>query len=88
MKLDIITNEPKNIVIEFSEVDRSIAELIKDKLMSNKDVEFVGVVKEHPEISKPRLIVKSGKNAKTLIVNALEELQDEFKELASQLPKK
>ncbi|MCL5100756.1 MAG: hypothetical protein M1122_02280 [Candidatus Marsarchaeota archaeon] len=88
MKLNIIEDEPKNLIIEFDEVDRGVAELIKDKLYKNKEVEFVTVMQTHPETGKPRLIVKSTKNARTLVLKSLEDLQEEFKELTSQFPKK
>ena len=88
MKLNIIEDEPKSLVVELIDADRGIAEMIKDKLLGNKDVDFVTVMKEHPEVGKPKLIVKSSKNAKALVLKALEVLDEEIKEMASQLPKK
>ena len=88
MKLNILEDEPKSIIIEFVDCDRAIPELIKDKLIRGKDVEFAGVVKEHPEASHPKLVLKSGKNARSLLLKALEDLEDDVKELSSQLPKK
>ncbi len=86
MELKIIEEEPKSIILEFGGADRGIAELIKDRLINNKDVDFAGVVKEHPEIGQPRLVVKANK-AKALVLKAVEEVQDEIKEFSSQLPK-
>lgn len=88
MELNFIEDEAKSIVIEFVDADRSIPEMVKSKLIDSKDVDFVGVVKEHPEINRPKLIVKSGKNARSLVLKAVEELQDDIKDLASSLPKK
>jgi DNA-directed RNA polymerase subunit L len=88
MKLNFVEDDAKSVVIEFIDADRSVPEMIKSKLIDNKDVEFVGVVKEHPEINRPKLIVKSTKNARTLILKAVEELQDDMKALAASLPKK
>jgi len=87
MKLNIIEDEPKSMIIELIDADRGIAELIKDKLMGKSEVEFAGVIKLHPEIGQPRLVVKSSKNARTLIMKAIEELEDDIKDLGSQLPK-
>lgn len=56
--------------------------------MENKDVEFAGVVKDHPDIAKPRLIVRSSKNVKAILAKVVEQLQDDIKELSSSLPKK
>jgi DNA-directed RNA polymerase subunit L len=88
MKVKIIQDEPKNLVIEFEDADRGIPELIRNKLVDSKDVEFVSVGKEHPEIGWNRLVVKSSKNARSLVLKAIDELQDEMKELASSIPKK
>ena len=88
MKLNIIEDEPKSLVVELIDADRGIAEMIKDKLLGNKDVDFVTVMKEHPEVGKPKLIVKSSKNARSLVLKAVEELQDDIKELSSKIPKK
>ena len=54
MKLNFLEDDPKSIVVEFVDADRSIPEMIKSKLIDNKDVEFVGVVKEHPDIAKAK----------------------------------
>ncbi len=88
MKLNFIEDDAKSLVVEFEDADRSVPEMIKSKLLENKDVDFVGVVKEHPDIARPKLIVKSSKNARTLVLKAVEELQDDMKDLASSLPKK
>ena len=87
MKLNIIEDEPKSMIIEFVDSDRAVAELIKDKLMGSASVEYAGVVKVHPEIGHPRLVVKSSKSARSLVLKALDEVQDDVKDLASQLPK-
>jgi DNA-directed RNA polymerase subunit L len=88
MKLNFVEDSGKSLIVEFIDVDRSVAELIKSKLIDNKDVEFVGVVREHPDIDISKLIVKSNKNAKTLVEKALGDIQDDMKELAANLPKK
>lgn len=88
VKLNIIEDEAKSLILEFDEADRGIAELIKDKLLKNKDVSFTSVIREHPQIGKPRLVVKSEKNARPLVLKAVEEVEDDLKELASKIPKK
>ncbi len=88
MKIKILEDEAKSITIEFEDVDRSIPDLICGRLQEDSDVDFAAVVKEHPETGKPKLIVRSGKNAKKLVLKAVEEVQDQVKELAAQLPKK
>ncbi len=88
MKLNFVEDEAKSLIIEFVDMDRSLPEMIKSKLLDNKDVEFVGVVKERPDINTPKLIVKSGKNARALVLKAVEELEDDLKDFASHIPKK
>ncbi len=88
MKLNITEDAKKGMTLEFIDADRGIADLIKGKLMENKDIEFVGVVKEHFEVSNPKLVIKTSKNARSLVQKAIEELEDDLKELSSQVPKK
>ncbi len=88
VKLNFVEDDAKNLVVEFVDADRSLPDMIKAKLIDNKDVEFVGVVKEHPDIARPKLIVKSTKNAKSLVLKAIDELQDDIKDLSASLPKK
>ena len=88
MKLNFVEDDAKSMVVEFIDADRSLPEMIKSKLLDNKDVDFVGVVKERPDINTPKLVVKSSKNARVLVLKAVEALQDDIKELASSVPKK
>lgn len=88
IKVKIIEDEPKSFVAELVGADRSLAALIQEKLSNSKDVEFASVEKDHPETGDPRLVVKSSKNARSLIVKAIDDLQDELKELAGEIPKK
>ncbi len=88
VKLNIIEDEKNSLIIEFDGADRGIPELIKSRLLENKEVGFVSVVKEHFEVSKPRLVVRSEKNARAQVLKAVEELEEELKKLQSQVPKK
>ncbi|MGA3021037.1 MAG: RpoL/Rpb11 RNA polymerase subunit family protein [Candidatus Micrarchaeales archaeon] len=88
MKVNIIEDEAKSFVVEFEGVDRGIAELIKEKLSENKEVEFASVEKDHPQTGLPRLVVKSSKSAKGQVVKAIEALEEEIKDIASEMPKK
>ncbi len=88
MKLNIAEDGANSIVIEFVDMDRSLPEMIKSKLIGSEEVKFVGVVKERPDVNTPKLIVKSSKNARTIVLKAVEELQDDIKELSSKIPKK
>lgn len=88
MKINIVEDEPKSLMIEFEDADRGVPELIKNELLKNKDVEFAAVAKEHPETSWPRLIVKSSKSARSLVLKAIESVQEQVDELEAKLHKK
>ncbi len=88
MKLNIIEDEPKSLIIEFEGTDRGVAEIIKEKLQNKNGVDFAAVTKTHFEVGNPRLIVKSEKNPKKLVLDAIEEIKEDLKEFKSQLPKK
>lgn len=88
MKVEILEDEPKSLILEFDESDRAVAELIKDEIIDNKDVEFAAVVKEHPEVGRPRLVVKASKKPSTIVAKAIENVEAKLKEFESKLPKK
>ena len=88
VQIKIIEDETKGFIAEFEGTDRGVVELIREKVAAGKDVEFASVEKDHPERTQVRLVVKSTKNARTLVLKAIEELQEEVKELAAQIPKK
>ena len=88
VKITVEEDNSGSLILKFSESDRAIAELIKDKIAARKGVEFAGVVKEHPEIDETKLIVKGGKSQKQELLKAIEELQQDLKELEGQIPKK
>ncbi|MCL5008533.1 MAG: hypothetical protein M1156_01420 [Candidatus Marsarchaeota archaeon] len=87
MKLNIIEEEPKSIILEFEDADRGIAEIIKDKLINSTGVEFAGVIREHPEIGHPRLVIKASKSVRPILLKALDDLEEDIKDAVSQLPK-
>jgi len=88
MRINIIEDETKSFIAEFTGVDRGVVDLIREKVLGSAGVEFASIEMAHPEIGGPRLVVKSTKNAKSIVLKAVEELQEEVKELASQMPKK
>jgi DNA-directed RNA polymerase subunit L len=77
----------KSMTIEFVGADRTVAEIIKGELTGNADVEFVAVVKEHSEIDDPKLIIKAVKNPKTLVLKAIDKIEEKLDELRSKIPK-
>ncbi len=88
MKVNVLEETQGSITIEFEGMDRAVPELIKEKLLENKDVDFASVVKEHPQFGLPRLVVKSSKKPRPLISKALKEVEEDIKEFSSQFSKK
>ena len=86
MKMNVIKNESNELVVEFDTSDFTIPDLLASQLLENDDVEFAGVAKDHPEVGKPRLTLKTGKKkAVTVFSKALEEVDENLAELRTQL---
>lgn len=89
MKLHMIKEETNELIVEFDTKDLTIPDLIANKLLQYDEVEFAGVGKEHPEVGKARLAIKtSKKSAKSMLNKALEELDEEFASIKTAVGKK
>ena len=89
MELQIIKNENKELTIEFQSGDLTMPDLIASELLNNPDVEFAGVKKDHPEVGKPILVVKTNKKkAMEAVEKALENIDEQFAEIKKALNKK
>lgn len=83
-----VEKKGKNSVeVEFVDEDVAIAEAIKSFLLGEENVDFAAVVKEHPEVGHPRLILRmkkgeplsAAKKAVAKVGKAIEELQKKVK---------
>jgi len=81
MKLNLIKDEDKELVIEFETSDFTIPDLLADELLEDPNVEFAGVSKDHPETGKPVLVIKGKKNPKSSLMDAIERLDKNLGEL-------
>ena len=89
MEIKVLKNESKELVIEFGSSDLTFPDLLAHELMNDDDVSFAGVMKEHPEVGKPTLVIKTGKkSALTALNNAMERVGDSVKEMRSAVSKK
>lgn len=84
----VIKNDAKELRIEFESGDLTVPDLIAGALLKNDSVEFAGVEKEHPEVGRPLLVVKSKRSARGDLLKAIEGLDEEFEDLKGQLSKK
>ncbi|MCL5430070.1 MAG: DNA-directed RNA polymerase subunit L [Candidatus Marsarchaeota archaeon] len=77
MKLNVIKDEGKELVVEFEINDFTFPELLASKLLENDDVEFAGVSRDHPETGKPQLTIKTAKKKPAdALSKALEDLEE------------
>ena len=86
MKLEVIKNEKDTLEFYIDGERHTLANLIKDKLANNSDVDFVAYKLDHPIDQKARFIVKA-KNPKKMIENAIKEIETEISDFAKAFEK-
>ena len=77
-----IIEEGKGYIRIEADVDIGLLNAIAEKLNTMEGIEYAAVVKEHPYMEKPKLVVR-GKAVKQAIKKAIKMLKDEARELAS-----
>lgn len=85
MKINVLKDESKELIIEFDTKDLTIPDLIANALVNEENTEFAGVSKDHPETGNAVLVLKSKKTAKTELLKALGKIDEQFSELKSQI---
>lgn len=89
MKMNVIKNESNELIVDFETGDLTIPDLVANQLLQMDGVEFAGVSKEHPEVGKARLALRTkGKKAGTLFAKALDEIEENITALQKQIPAK
>ncbi|VVB74511.1 DNA-directed RNA polymerase subunit L [Candidatus Tiddalikarchaeum anstoanum] len=82
MKVEVVKSDDEFLEVKFDEDAHTILNLIKRKLLDNKKVTFAGYNKPHPLINDSTLIIRTkGENPKTVLKEAVKELQEELKSL-------
>ena len=87
MKINVKKEEGKELDIEFEAPDLTVPDMIAKELLTNDSVEFAGVLKDHPEVGKPLLVIKSKKSPKSDLLKALSSIDENFTDLKSQISK-
>ncbi|MGC8478336.1 MAG: RpoL/Rpb11 RNA polymerase subunit family protein [Candidatus Micrarchaeia archaeon] len=88
MKLNIKKDESKELEIEFDTGDLTLPDLLAAELGKNGDVVFAGVYKDHPEIGKPLLVLKTDKKkAKDVLAKTLDGMEEQFEKIKDMLQK-
>jgi DNA-directed RNA polymerase subunit L len=87
MKINVKKDEGKELNIEFESPDLTVPDMVAKELLTHDSVEFAGVLKDHPEVGKPLLVIKSKKSAKSDLLKAIESIDENFTDLKSQISK-
>ena len=87
MKINVKKDESKELDIEFENPELTVPDMVAKELLTNDSVEFAGVLKDHPEVGKPLLVIKSKKSAKSDLIKAIESIEENFTDLKSQISK-
>ncbi len=89
MEIKVIKNEGKELMLEFETKDLTIPDLIAHELLNDNDVTFAGVLKDHPEVGKPMLVVKTNrKKAVDAVSSAIDMIGESIKEMRAGISKK
>ena len=85
MKIKVLKDETKELMIEFETKDLTIPDLIANELVNEEDTEFAGVSKDHPETGNAVLVLKSKKTAKAELLKAISRVDEQFADLKTQI---
>ena len=89
MEIKVLKNEGKELIIEFESSDLTFPDLLAHELMNDSDVTFAGVSKDHPEVGKPTLVIRTNrKSASAALDGAMDRIGDNVKELKSGVSRK
>ncbi len=81
MDLKKIEDNEKRVIIEFEGETLAFANMIKDKLWDDVSIKEAATIKEHPYLSKPKILVETSRGSpQTALEKATEKLLDEAKE--------
>lgn len=86
--MKVLKDESKELIVEFETKDLTIPDLIAGELLTEEDVDFAGVSKDHPETGNVVLVIKSKKKAKDELLKAIGRLDESFSEIKGQISKK
>ncbi|MFH1247114.1 MAG: RpoL/Rpb11 RNA polymerase subunit family protein [Candidatus Micrarchaeota archaeon] len=86
MKVEFLKDEKDEVKVKLVGEEKSLGNLIVQKLVENKDVEFAGCDDDHPLLANPVITIK-GKNARKSLATAVDEVKKELKDLEKQVEK-
>ncbi len=88
MKIETLKNE-KDYAEFFIDGERhTFPNLLKQKLLERKDVEFVSYVLEHPMDNKAKFVLKTkGKTPKKVLEEAVKDIDSDLEDFISKIKK-
>jgi len=86
MKLEVIKNEKDTLEFYIDGERHTLANLLKNKLANNSNVDFVAYKLDHPIDQKSRFVVKA-KNPKKMVELAIKEIETEISDFAKAFEK-
>ncbi|HLC78812.1 MAG TPA: DNA-directed RNA polymerase subunit L [archaeon] len=88
MKLEVIKNEKDFAEFRMQGQRHTFPNLLKQKLLENKDVEFVSYILDHPTDESARFAIKtSGKSPKKILEDATKEIEEELEDFDKKVKK-
>ena len=81
MELEVISSDKNSLEFYLAGERHTFSNLLKSRLLEDKDVDMVSYILEHPTSNKARFILKtSGKTPKKAIEDAAKKIEDELEE--------
>lgn len=86
VEVKVERREKNHAEITFIGEDIAMVRAIREELLQSDDVEFAGVVKEHPEVGHPKLVIRTKNgNPIRLAAKAAEKIADAASALAKKI---
>ncbi|MBD3210829.1 hypothetical protein GF318_05590 [Candidatus Micrarchaeota archaeon] len=85
MEVKVLAKEKNVLELELEGGDRSLAQVIAERLNQEKDVDFAAYKVDHPLVSDPRLYVRTKKGDPVkLVLDTLKEIKKEVADFRKQ----
>ncbi|MEM5777195.1 MAG: DNA-directed RNA polymerase subunit L [Candidatus Aenigmatarchaeota archaeon] len=82
MEVKVLKQEKDSLFVELEGDTIGFANLLREELWENKDVDEAASIKEHPYMSEPKVYVKTkGVSPKKVLLDVAKSLQNKVKEL-------
>lgn len=81
MELKKLEDNGKRLIVEFDSETIAFANMVKEKLWNDPSVKEAATIKEHPYLSKPKILVETSRGSpQTTLEKASEKLMSEIEE--------